>query len=853
MTEKSDGVMTYNLQLNSETRILLDSLTGAAAILDEKGTVRAVNSSWQQLVNQLGYDRAGPEPGDNFIKSARPIFGGDSEKARRLKKGIKEVLADSSHQFSLEYSLHTVDKKSWYRLKISGFKDGALVLQEDITEYMLENLWSKSLFANNGDAIAILDENSYIININEKFTEKFKFKPEEVTGERLDDVLERGKDDSVDRNMTRQVLAGKKMEKEGIRYDRYGNPREFLIKGVPVKVEKEIRGIYVIFEDITDLRKKQRQLQKNRERLQTTLQSIGDGVISTDIEGKVERMNPVAEALTGWSPEEARGEPLTEVFNIVNSHTGEPVENPVNEVLNSGRTVGLANHTMLIARDGSEYQIADSAAPIRDKEGELSGCVLIFRDVTEEYRMKEELRKREEKYHAMIDNCFEMIYLHDLQGNIIEVNQAVLDKMDYSSEKIEDMTVFDLHPSETGTYDRDKIIEQWKSWDVGDRILLERKHLRADGSSIPVEISTGKVKFADDEYLIAFVRNISQRRRREKELEYLSRCDSLTDLYNRYHMEEKLKSLNEDELPASLLMIDINGLKTINDTYGHEKGDELLVKTSRLLRKISRKEDVLARWAGDEFVILQPNTELDEARELRRKIENKVREIETDIPVSLAIGISCKTETDENIFTSLHEAEDSMDYYKLTSEKSARNKLLSNLLSTLGAKSDETREHAVRMSEYATQLGRRIDLNQDKMNKLTLLATLHDIGKVTISEEILTRPGELNEEEWEIIRDHPRKGYSIASSTDEFSTVAEGILYHHERWDGQGYPQGLSGKEIPLLARIISIVDAFDVMTNGRPYKEPLSEEEALKEIEDCAGTQFDPVLARKFVEMRRE
>ena len=133
-----------------------------------------------------------------------------------------------------------------------------------------------------------------------------------------------------------------------------------------------------------------------------------------------------------------------------------------------------------------------------------------------------------------------------------------------------------------------------------------------------------------------------------------------------------------------------------------------------------------------------------------------------------------------------------------------------------------------------------------------MLATLHDIGKVNIAEEVLTKPDKLTEEEWKEIKQHPEKGYSIAKSIEEFTPIAESILAHHERWNGDGYPQGLVGEEIPLLARIISIIDAYDVMTNGRPYQEPKSKEEALKELQNCAGSQFDPELVEKFVEIER-
>lgn len=850
MPDKSRGVLTYNFVLPDDVCILLDSLPYCAALVDRGGEIKAVNSSWQRFGRENDFSGSHFGLGENYINIAEQAADEGVIKAGRAAEGIKAVLAGEIENFSLDYSCHGGGEKRWFQMKVSRYKEYALVMHEDITDRKIEELWSESLFKNSNSAIAILDEKSRIIDINEKFTDKFGYILQEIEGEKLDNVLDRGKTGSVNRDMTREVLRGRKVEIEGVRYDKHGEQREFLIKGVPVKIEEEVKGIFGIFEDITELKEKEKKLRESRERLRITLESIGDAVLATDIEGRVTRMNSVAKELTGWSLEEARGKPLKQVFKIVNSRTGEPVKNPVEEVLSTGGKVGLANHTMLIARDGREYQIADSAAPIRDKDGNIQGAVLIFRDVTEEYRMREELKKSEEKYRAMIDNCFEMIYLHDQEGNILEINQAVMDKMGYEREEIKNMKVFDLHPENTDIYDQNSLLKQWKSWDEGERFLVEREHLRKDGSTIPVEVSTGKVYFGGEEYIIAFVRDISERREKEKEIKYLSRHDSLTDLYNRFHMEKKLEKLPDDRLPASLMMIDINGLKIINDTYGHDKGDELLVKTSQFLQKAAGEDGVICRWAGDEFVILLPNTDMQAARKVRGEIENKFQKLETDIPVTLAIGVACKTQPGEDIFDILHEAEDSMQNHKLTSEKSSRSKLVNNLLNTLGAKSDETREHAVRMSEYAFQLGKEIDLNQEKLNKLTLLATLHDIGKVTISEEILTKPGKLNDEEWETIKDHTRKGYSIAASTEEFSAVAEGILHHHERWDGDGYPHGLAGKEIPLLSRIISIVDAFDVMTNGRPYKSALSKEEALKEIEDCAGSQFDPVLAEKFVQL---
>jgi HD-GYP domain-containing protein (c-di-GMP phosphodiesterase class II) len=154
------------------------------------------------------------------------------------------------------------------------------------------------------------------------------------------------------------------------------------------------------------------------------------------------------------------------------------------------------------------------------------------------------------------------------------------------------------------------------------------------------------------------------------------------------------------------------------------------------------------------------------------------------------------------------------------------------------------------MTKLAFDFGEKLGLTESDQNRLSLLATLHDIGKINISESILNKVDKLTDQEWEVMKKHTEQGYKIASSSEEFASVAEEIFSHHENWDGSGYPRQLQQKEIPYLARIISLVDAYDVMTHERPYSKAMSKEEAIKEIKKCSGTQFDPELAAKFIEM---
>ncbi len=251
------------------------------------------------------------------------------------------------------------------------------------------------------------------------------------------------------------------------------------------------------------------------------------------------------------------------------------------------------------------------------------------------------------------------------------------------------------------------------------------------------------------EGILSIQTDITELKEKEETLKYLSYHDGLTDLYNRHYLEEEMERLNtERQLPISLIMCDVNGMKIVNDTYGHKKGDEVLIKVADILRECTRSEDIVSRWAGDEFVILLPQTDLDMARKISRRIEKACEGAEfEDIPITLGIGIAAKENLKEEFEEVLTRADERMYKDKLTKANSAENKLVQNMLNTLATKSQETTEHAMRMTELAHRLGKEIGLSNVQLNNLSLLASLHDIGKTAISEDILTKPGRLTEKE----------------------------------------------------------------------------------------------------------
>ncbi len=353
----------------------------------------------------------------------------------------------------------------------------------------------------------------------------------------------------------------------------------------------------------------------------------------------------------------------------------------------------------------------------------------------------------------------------------------------------------------------------------------------------------------------SIVASVIKRVRTEKELIYHTFHDQLTGLFNRTYFEEESRRLNvERQLPISLIIADVNGLKLINDTFGHKKGDELLKKVAEIFQKACRKEDIITRWGGDEFLILLPQTEVEEARKICDRIRKNCSETkEFAIPISIALGYSVKENLDDNLYTYIDEADEMMYRNKLVENRSVKGNVLKALLNTLRTKCHETEEHAWRLQKMSQKIGKEIGLPSAELDRLFLLVTMHDIGKTSISEEILVKTGELTEEELKIMKKHTEWGYRIALATEEFSHVATCILYHHERWDGSGYPDGLQGEEIPLLSRITAIVDAYDAMTNNRSYNYPRSHQEAIAELKRCAGSQFDPELVEVFLQLYGE
>jgi len=516
-----------------------------------------------------------------------------------------------------------------------------------------------------------------------------------------------------------------------------------------------------------------------------------------------------------------------------------------------------SNFLRLIEREGSlrSYRTRYCTKPgeIRDflvsadliDMGAARYLLCVHTDITEQLRTQEELRLLQERFSMAFNASPSTISISTLEdGRYIDINDSFCQLVGFQREEILGKTSIELGFWVDGE-EREQVVRSILHKEaVRDREITFRKK---SGELRLGLYSAEQININGQTCLLSIITDITERRQAEDQIRYLSFYDKLTGLYNRAFFEEELRRLDTTrKLPLSIIIGDVNGLKLVNDALGHQQGDGLLKAAAEILLRSCRHEDVVARWGGDEFIVLLPECDSLSAGKVFNRIKQACQYI-NDLPLqtSMSLGMATKGRPEQNIREVVKEAEDKMYRNKLLESRSARSTFLFSLEKTLWTRSHETREHCQRMQQIARMIGQAVNLPDSEMDNLLLLASLHDIGKIAIPNSILDKSGALSPEEWEVIKKHPETGYRIGLSSPDMAPIAEAILHHHERWDGRGYPLGLRGTDIPLISRIIAIADTYDVMTNGRPYQRSFSPEEVRREIERCAGSQFDPQMVR--------
>lgn len=471
---------------------------------------------------------------------------------------------------------------------------------------------------------------------------------------------------------------------------------------------------------------------------------------------------------------------------------------------------------------------------------------------TEQIKVKD----KEEKLYATLKSVGDGVVSVNREGNVQFMNPAAQELSGWTMNEALDLPLSEilcLRNEYTGEYlsctPADDVFRTESVVELSNHTVLISK----DGTERPIEDTAAPIRDKSGSIVgcVIVFRDFSERKEKQKRIEYLSYHDQLTGLYNRRYFEDELKRLDtRKNLPISLIYADVNGLKTINDAFGHQTGDKLIQQAARVLKDECRSRYIISRTGGDEFIILLTKTDRDSAEQLVTRLRKKMeKQSIMGIDISLSFGWDTKESEDESVWEALKNAEDSMYQKKILSSSSKRSAVIGSILDALHLMCPPEEAHSKRVGALCESIGKAYGLNVDELKELRLAGELHDIGKIAVDKAVLNKEKKLTESEWAHIKTHTETGFRILSTSREYYRIAEYVLAHHERWDGGGYPKGLKGEEINWKARIITVADAYDAMTSSRPYSEAVTREQAVEEIRANAGKQFDPDIAKVFIE----
>ncbi|KUO64126.1 MAG: hypothetical protein APF84_08435 [Gracilibacter sp. BRH_c7a] len=579
-------------------------------------------------------------------------------------------------------------------------------------------------------------------------------------------------------------------------------------------------------------------LKKSESKHRVLVEKINDVIFNLDKQGNITYISPAIRELLGYEPEEMIGtnfagyiypQDLDDVQKVFDSSVMGNDESVVFRILN---------------KFGKVYHVRSSTRLIQEEEEIVLGVMTNVTEVQQTLNILDSFWQHSPNPVSILDK----------DGKIVRISKSGTDIFGSSPEVLEGLNISEVFPL--------TVVEE-----VMGRLKMasDKKEPQSFSDSINLYNSDQRhydswfFPIANEEEetdLVGIVAlDITDRKNTEERLNYLSFHDPVTGLYNRTYYERELERLDfsDDDYPVSVISLDADGLKIINDTLGHNMGDELLKNLADILTQSLRDSDILARVGGDEFIIFLPRTDSEAAQKIVGRIRENIKQYNEEnliLPLSISLGLETADKPGENLEEVLKKADENMYNNKFFQKKNSQSQIISSFMASLEKRDYVSQGYAERLFKLFARVSQTSKLPSGTLKALALLAQVHDLGNVTIPDSILTKPVPLNEEEWNVVRLHPEKGSRIASISPNLVDITELIMKHHERWDGKGYPLGLKKEEIPIECRILAVVDSFDAMITERPYRKALSKLEAVKELKRCAGTQFDPKIVEFFIDI---
>jgi diguanylate cyclase (GGDEF)-like protein/PAS domain S-box-containing protein len=815
--------------------------------------------------------------------------------------------------------------KRWYHCvdKAIRWPDGRWVRYEmaiDVTERKIaeqtlqeSELKFRVIFDRVFDAIIMIDQDGKIVNVNEAASRLLGYSKDEFLKMSIKDL-------HTEEELARVQLALNRLLKTGTDLtevnfiDKHGKSISVELGGVTLSIDGK-RYFAGSFRDITERKRSELVLQEERDKARRYIDIAAVMIVAIDVEGRVMLINEKGCEILGYSQEEIIGKSWFD--NFVPERLREKVKS-VGKRLFSGEIEPLEYfENSVLTKNGEERIIAWHNSVLRDEEGRIVFSLSSGEDITERKKIEEALNKGKQFLSNIFSSIQDGICVLDTQMKIVRVN-SIMEKWYAHAMPLVGKYCYEAYHLRNKNCDICPVVDTLKTGQKSFKLVPKMGEKgKATGwlelYSFPlIDEATGKI-----EGIIEYVRDITERKFAEKEkeksdkevlksnkrLKRLALRDQLTGLFNhRYFqdvIEREFDRAKRNGHNLSLIMLDLDYFKSINDVYGHLFGDLVLKQFAVQIKRMVRGYDIVVRYGGEEFVIVCPTTARPSALVLAQRMQEAINlynfgNNKNTVKLKLSLAVASYPEDHilngmdlvkltDHILSKAKESGGNRVYCSLdikkekqhaleNGAKSADVKFLKEKLDkltkranqslieatfafakTIDLKDHYTGEHVEKTVHYATEIANLLGLPRNDVELVKQASILHDLGKIGVSEKILLKKSKLTKEEFEEVKKHPRIGVEIIRPIHFLHSIVPLILYHHERWDGKGYPYGLKGEEIPVGARIIAIADVYQALISDRPYHKAYSENEAVGIIKKGSGTQFDPHIVITFLRILKQ